>query len=84
MKSYLAHDKKSGLVSTGGLQQVTKWAWERFTKSPKAIIVIIKCRPSEGGCVIAEIDINGGRIIEQGRTLSNRHVIALSARSCNE
>ena len=84
MKSYLAHDKKSGLVFAGGLQMVTKWAGERIETAPKAIIAIIQCRPSEGGRVIAEIDIDGGRIIEQGRRLSSSGVSKLSARAVGD
>lgn len=83
MNSYISHEKRSGLVSIGGLQQVAQWARDRIVKSPKSIIAIIKCRPSEGGRVVAEMDINGNRIIEQGRRLSNKDVLALSARSGN-
>jgi len=84
MISYIAHDKKSGLVACGGLQQVVEWSRQRIaSKAPKAVIAIIKCRPDEGGRVIAEITFDGGRIIEQGRTIPRRDVILLSRRASN-
>ncbi len=65
MVSYIAHDKKSGLVACGGLHQVVEWSRRRIAnKAPKAVIAIIKCRPDAAGRVIAEITFDGGRIID--------------------
>lgn len=83
MKSYLAHDKKSGLVSTGGLKQVCDWAKNRVNKSPHSIINIIQCRPAEGGQIIAEFDDSGGRIISNGRVVLNKDVMKLTRQAQN-
>jgi len=84
MTSYIAHDKKSGLVACGGLHQVAEWSRQRIAnKAPKSVIAIIKCRPTSDGRVIAEITNSGGRIIEQGRTISWSDVVKLSKRACN-
>ena len=83
MKSYLAHDKKSGLVSTGGLRQVCDWARNRVNKSPHSIINIIQCRPAEGGRVVAEFDKSGGRIIQSGRIVSNKDAMKLTRQAQN-
>lgn len=79
MVSYLAHDKSSGLVFSGGFHQVAKWSQQRIElKSPKAVIAIIKCRPSENGRVVAEYSIQGVHFIENGRTIPNRDIIKFS------
>ena len=84
MFSYLAHDKKSGLVVSGGLHQVAEWSRQRIaSKAPKAVIAIIKCRPLSDGRVIAEFTQSGGRIIEQGRAISWNEVLKLSKRACD-
>ena len=84
MISYLAHDKNSGLVASGGLHQVAEWSRQRIAnKAPKAVIAIIKCRPATDGRVIAEFTNNGGRIIEQGRTISWCDVLKLAKRACD-
>lgn len=84
MVSYLAHDKESGLVVSGGLQQVAEWSRQRIAnKAPKAVIAIIKCRPASNARVIAEFTNSGGRIIDKGRTISWNEVIRLSKRACN-
>ena len=84
MTSYIAHDKKSGLVACGGLHHVAEWSRQRIAnKAPKAIIVIIKCKSSTDGRVIAEFTNSGGRIIEQGRTVSWNDVLKLSKRAGN-
>jgi len=84
MVSYLAHDKKSGIVASGGLHQVAEWSRQRIAnKAPQAVIAIIKCRPASDGRVIAEITQSGGRIIEQGRFISWSEVYKLSKRACN-
>ena len=84
MITYLAHDKKSGIVASGGLHQVAEWSRQRIAnKAPKAVIAIIKCRPESDGRVIAEFTLNGGRIIEQGRTIPKRDVYKLSRRACD-
>lgn len=84
MTSYIAHDKKSGLVHCGGLHQVAKWSKQRIAdKAPKAVIAIIKCRPDEDGRVIAEFTADGGRIIEKGRIVQWRDVLKLSKRACD-
>ena len=81
MVSYIAHDKRSGLVHCGGLHQVAEWSRQRIAnKAPKAVIAIIKCRPDTDGRVIAEFTDSGGRIIEQGRTISKQDVVKLSRR----
>ncbi len=84
MITYIAHDKKSGLVVSGGLHQVAEWSRQRIAnKAPKAVIAIIKCRPDAAGRVIAEITFDGGRIIESGRIIPRRDVISLSRRASN-
>ena len=84
MTSYIAHDKKSGLIHCGGLHQVAEWSRQRIAiKAPKAVIAIIKCRPDCDGRVIAEITFDGDRIIESGRTIPWRDVVALSRRALN-
>ena len=82
MITYLAHDKKSGVVASGGLHHVAEWSRQRIAnKAPKAIIVIIKCRPGSSGRVIVEISNDGGRIIEQGRAISWSEVLKLAKRA---
>lgn len=84
MITYLAHDKKSGVVTSGGLSQVAEWSRQRVAnKAPSAVIVIIKCRPDSDGRVIAEFTASGGRIIEQGRFIKRQDVIKLSLRACD-
>jgi len=84
MVSYLAHDKNSGLVASGGLHQVAKWSRQRIAnKAPKAVIAIIRCRPSTDGKVIAEFTKSGGRIIEQGRSISWSDIVKLAKRACD-
>ncbi len=82
MVSYIAHDKKSGVVFMGGLSQVADWSRDRIAgKAPKAIISIIKCRPESDGKVIAEFTPNGGYIVTGGRVISKREVMKLSRRT---
>lgn len=84
MITYLAHDKKSGIVISGGIHQVAEWSRQRIAnKAPKAVIAIIKCRPVSDGRVIAEFTQSGGKIIEQGRTISWNEILKLSKRACN-
>jgi len=82
MTSYIAHDKKSGLVYQGGLNQVAEWSRLRIqNKAPKAVIAIIKCRPESDGRVIAEFTYKGGQIIENGRTLNQKDILKLCKRA---
>lgn len=82
-KTYIAHDKTSGITYGGGLSACTAWAFDRVKKTPKSIIAIIRARPSEDGLVVAEIDVNGGRWIFGGRYVSKRELSKLAKRVAN-
>lgn len=84
MVSYLAHDKSSGLVASGGFHQVAEWSRQRIAnKAPRAVIAIIKCRPTTDGRVIAEFTCDGSRVIERGRTISWVEIVKLSKCACD-
>lgn len=82
-KTYIAHDKASGITYSGGLSACTAWAFDRVKKTHKSIIAIIRARPSEDGLVVAEIDVNGGRWIFGGRYVSKRELSKLAKRVAN-
>ena len=81
MITFIAHDKSSGVVCCGGFNRVINWSANHVKTSSSSVIVIIKCRPSEDGKVIIEIDKFGLREITKGRALSQRDVIKLSRRA---
>lgn len=83
MLSYIAHDKSCGTVHQGGLHACLNWALSRVQNHPKAIIAILRLRPSEDGRVIAEVDNTGGRWIFGGRYLPKREVSRLTRRAAH-
>lgn len=83
MHTFIAHDKTNGLVHCGDFMDVIEWTRKRVMKVPCSIIIIIKCRPSEGGRVIAEIDKGSERTIKYGREFKNREILILYRRCAN-
>ena len=80
-KTYISHDKTSGITCGGGLSVCIAWALGRVKQYPKSIIVIIRARPSENGLVVAEIDHSGGRWIFGGRSVPKRELSKLARRA---
>lgn len=82
-RTYIAHDKTSGITYGGSFLVCSHWAFERVKQHPKSIIAIIRARPSEDGLVVAEVDVNGGCRIFGGRYMSKRELSKLARRVAN-